>query len=441
MELKKVSHVVIGGGISGLSKALSLQEKKQDYVLLESSSNVGGWLSSYEKDGFILERGPNSFAINDTAHSMVNHLGIEKNLIQASQDAKNRYIMAHRELVKVSPPTLAFSGKVLSLKSRWKLMTEFARKKPPHTDGESVDAFVTRRISKEFSDRLINAVVGGIYAGDPTNLCLASVFPKMKEMEDNYGSLIKAAISKSREKKSPRELVTFDGGLSTLAHAIYDRCKSHILTESPVLNIKKKEDAYWVEYRRNGASTIIQADHVHFTCSAKHTADILDTNYPEISLTLREIEYAPIISINVGYHKDQIPNLHKAFGFLVPKIEKCSFLGCIYKSAIFPHMAPKDHHLLTIMVGGMQNLSVMDNPEESITKAITECQSVLSISGDPVLQESTVIRKAIPQYTLGHQNRVKAFNQFEAKNKGIHFSGNWLRGVAIGDCIANNYSA
>lgn len=436
MEIKQIENVVIGGGISGLTKAFALKQAQKEFVLLEAKEVVGGNISSEKVNGFSIEKGPNSFALNEHSLQLIKTLGLENELQYATADAGNRYIFLKNELVKVGFKNLFFTGKLLSLKSRWKLITEFSRKKE-NIANESISAFVSRRLSKEFLDHLINGIVGGIFAGNPDELCLQSVFPKMYAMEQDFGSLTKAAIRKKSQGK--RQLVSFKNGLQTLPNALYAQCKENVKTQAKVEKIEAYNGAYLLHYIQNGEKNVVECKHIYFTNSAHSTASILQDYNAKIAHKIAAIPYAPLISVNIAFAKKQVKKDIKAFGFLVPKIENAPLLGCIFNSTIFEGKADKEYHLFTLMIGGMLNADVLKNTEQSIANAVNKLKEILAIEGDAHFQRENIYQQSIPQYNIGHQDFLKSITQFEQENKGLHFSANWLKGVAISDCIAHNF--
>ena len=224
---------VIGGGISGLTTAYLLKRKGFDVTVFEASDTVGGNVQTVTRDGYTLEQGPNSLVKSPRFVELVKLLQLEDQVLAADESAKKRYILAGGKLEAMGPKS--FVNGYFSLKTIFGLISEpFVRSKSP--EHESVAEFVSRRIGPEFLDKAIDPFVSGVYAGDPTNLSMRSAFPKLYEMERDYGSLIMATIRRKTDKADadfPRTF-SFRGGLKTLITRLADEVGDGIQVSSPV---------------------------------------------------------------------------------------------------------------------------------------------------------------------------------------------------------------
>src|SRR5688572_1792815 len=193
--MKKIC--IIGGGISGLTTAFLLKRKGFAVTLFEQSEKVGGNIQTIERDGYTIEQGPNSLLKSSRLVDLVKLLKLEDKVIAADEAAKKRYILSDGQLEAMGPKS--FVNGYFSLKTIFSLLGEpFVRSKSP--EGESVAEFVSRRISAEFLDKAVDPFVSGVYAGDPKNLSMRSAFPRLFEMERDFGSLIVGTFRRKTEK-------------------------------------------------------------------------------------------------------------------------------------------------------------------------------------------------------------------------------------------------
>src|SRR6478672_8555383 len=207
--------VVIGGGISGLTTAFLLKRKGVDVTLFEASESVGGNVQTLQKDGFTIEQGPNSLLRSPRLVDLVRMLDLEDKVIAANPAAQKRYILWNGKLQAMGPKS--FVNGYFGPKTWFALAREpFVRSKSP--ERESVAEFVSRRLNSEFLDKAIDPFVSGVYAGDPNDLSMRSAFPKLYEMERDFGSLIMGTVRRKVEKADPNfpRTFSFSGGLKTL---------------------------------------------------------------------------------------------------------------------------------------------------------------------------------------------------------------------------------
>jgi len=305
-------------------------------------------------------------------------------------------------------------------------------------EDESIATFIKRRLNSEILDNLINPMVSGIYAGDPAKLSVRSTFNKLYVMEKEYGSLIRAAIKKRKEKKFKRILTSFTGGLSTFTQSIADQFTDKIWYNTEVISIVGEGDGYKVILSQNNENITLKCRKIISTISAPAAAKVF-TEMAEITkMSLDNIFYAPMLLLYQAYNKKDIPFSTDGFGFLIRQKEKMPFLGAIWSSALFPQTAPPDQLLNTVFVGGTNNTKVIANPEEQSEIAGKSFARVMGATETPVFTHHFLKKDAIPQFHLGYYKLQEAIDVFEQNNSGIYISGNWRGGVAIGDCVSYN---
>ena len=434
--------VVIGGGISGLTCAYRLKQRAADAVLLESSDHAGGLIGSISRDGFLLERGPQSFQGTSALLDLVRELGIESELLEANPSAP-RYVLRGGRLrqIPMSPPALVGSP-LLGLGSRWRIVSEPFRRTSPPGHEESVAEFVRRKFGHEILEYLVSPFVSGVFAGDPERLSLRAAFPTLEEWERQFGSVLRGAM-KSRPpngaKKRAPPLCSFRRGISTLTDALAHDLGASVRTGVRVERLSKVDDraaGFEIHLVENGQNTLIDAAAVILATPAYVSAHLVASMSPQIAHLLSGIPYAPAAVTAAGYYSKQFNEALDGFGFLIPRKEKLRTLGTVWNSSLFPGRAPEGCVLITSFLGGATDPELVQKPEDEIAAiANIENQHILQIIGEPLMSATWKYDKALPQYNLGHGHVIERVREAQAQVPGVFFSGNYLEGPAIGKCV------
>jgi len=465
--LPKLSQiVVIGAGISGLVCAFRLKKIGFSVKLLEAEERAGGKFGTIERNGFVLEGGPQSFMASPPILDLISELDLDAQLLRADPKAP-RYVLKNKKLVQVpmSPPALLKSS-LLSLGSRIKIVLEALGKSAPPEDEESVADFVCRKFGVEVLNQLVAPFVSGIYAGDPDALSLQAAFPALYGWEKKYGSVIRGAMktrkaAKEREKKEEEErqkedsqsekkeddttqptLSSFRGGMKTLTEAMRWKLADDISFSSQVTSIKRvtpdPTSGFEIEVQQGEWRQAIHADAIVVATPAFTAAKMLGAMPMAEGLTIQlsKIPYAPLATVNLGYKRTQLGESLHGFGVLISRQEGFRTLGSVWNSSLFPESVPQDCALLTSFVGGATDPNIADESDEIIRKlAETENQKLFAIRGEPIESQVWRYANALPQYNLGHLEIVKAVHAEVRKIPGVFLAGNYLEGPSIGQCI------
>ncbi len=440
--------VIIGGGISGLTKAYWLSKSGNKVTLLEARDVVGGSMRTIRKSGYLIDLGPNSGL--ETTHyigRMVEELGLKDDFIYANEEGNIRYILKNNELLPLPTGGKAFlKSKLFSAKAKIRLLGEPFVGKSEDGYYQSIAEFVRRRLGSEFLDYAIDPFVSGVYAGDPSKLSVKSAFPKLYRLEEVYGGLIKGMIKGAKERKRRAEeskqsakMFSFANGMQSFPEAIAHYLGDNVITGAAVSEVVKKGEEYSVKYAKEGREFEINADEVISAVPAYVAAGIFRKTDKKLSEHLNSVYYPSVMVLFLGYDKSKIKRPLDGFGFLIPGLEKKKFLGAIWSSVIFPNRAPEGKAGFTLFVGGSKKQDYdWDNPDKIVTEVLPEFEKIMNISGSPELIHYSVWKKAIPQYNLGYIEHEKYFEKFENENKGIYLTANYRKGISVGDCVKNN---
>lgn len=437
---------VVGAGISGLALAYRLQQRLADaeVVVLEQAARPGGTIETATRDGFVVESGPNGFPDNNPATlELAADLGLTDKLVAASEaSSRNRYLLldGRLRLLPNSPGSFLRSD-LLSWVAKLRLLTERFRPRRLSAGDESIDAFARRRVGDEVARTFVDAFVTGILAGDPKLLSAPACFGRLVAWERDHGSVTRglAAARRERQARQPGlarragQMWSFQGGLSTLISALAARLRRPPIQGARVTMLSREGEAWRLD--AEGAEPV-RADAVVLTCPAYRQAEMVADLDRELAEQLAGIAYNRVAVVALGYRREDVPHPLEGFGYLSPQRQRRDVLGVQWCSSIFPDRAPPGTVLLRAMCGGWHRGEMVDWPEERLVSAVrAELAGSLGARAAPVFRHVVRWPRAIPQYHVGHLERVGRVEARLSRHRGLFLGGNAFRGVAINDCV------
>jgi oxygen-dependent protoporphyrinogen oxidase len=443
--------VIIGAGISGLAAAYYLKQAGHNILLLERSACAGGVIQSFEADGFLLERGPNSLRGTHEFLDLVDELKLHDELVTANPKAP-AYIYFHHALHPVPMnPVALITTKLLSTRAKLRLLGEPFIAGRREGGEESLASFVRRRLGDDVLERLVAPFVSGVYAGDPEQLSVQASFARLAEFEATSGSIVKGAIKAARAARAnknkparslrPYRLCSFRSGLQTLPAALARALSESLLTEAHVTHLSQIEHLkFQITFTHNQQSHTVEAARLIIATPSFVAAALLRKLAPELAPLLAEIPYTTIAAVPLAYRVSQVARasdgLGDGFGFLAPRGQGLRTLGSIWNSALFPHRAPDGFVLTNNFIGGETDRAAVELSDDELIQIVhRDLQRVLSLTGEPHPLPITRWSRALPQYNLGHAARVATIEAALAARPGVYLAGNYLHGVALGDLI------
>lgn len=445
------SVAIIGGGITGLTAAFYLQRRGIPVTVYEATDRVGGALQTMQRDGYIAEFGPNTILeTSPKIAQLVKDAGLASRRLDPHPTASARYVVRYkRPIAMPGSPLGMFTSKLFSASAKWAVLREPFR--PPRRDGveESIADFVRRRLCQEFLDHAIDALVAGIYAGNPEKLSVQQAFPRLHALEQNYGSLIRGQIFGARERKRRGEVAkdrapkfSFDHGLQVLPDTLREQIGEAVRMNTAVTKLTRTPEHWTVEFQANG--TLERASHsaVLYAGTAFKLAELGVETEPSLSFApFGEIRYPPVASVVLGFRRDDVEHPCQGFGMLIPKVEGFKILGTIFSSSLFPNRAPVGHLTLTSYIGGERYPELAGKPPDELF-AITceDLRVLLGVKGRPTFQHTGYWPKAIPQYNLGYGRYRDLMTEMETKAPGLFFAGHYRDGISVGDSIVSGIS-
>ena len=446
--MSKTDVVILGGGISGLSSLHFLRRLKPQLTikLFEAKPQLGGIIGTEFSGGYRFERGPNGFLDKEPLTiQLCQELGLNDKLRRVNENAGNRYILRKGRLRKVPMSPLKFlTSDILSIKGRMRVLFEPFVACLQNSGDESVQRFAQRRVGQEAADYLVQPIVSGVYGSTADSLSMQSSFPAIKRMESEYGSLIKAAIAKSKKARAKGKnqqysdnpggkLTSFEGGLSTLISKLDYVYSQQIKTGMTARSVTKSDQSFQITFN-NGH---IEKTHTVVLAMPSYEAARIVTGLSgSLSTSLSSISYVPLAVVCLGYPSHLITRRLNGFGFLVPLKENRKILGSIWTSSIFTDTAPQGRVLFRTMVGGDGNQRLKSLTDAEIIDLVkTDLGEILGITGNPEIKRVFRWVHGIPQYRPGHDAILSSIDRELESLGNIFITGNAYRGVGINDCV------
>ena len=437
--------IVVGGGLSGLAAALGAKRRGASVEVLEAASRPGGTIGTVHRDGALYETGPNS-ALDTTPliDALLDASGSRGERVEASALSATRFIVRKGRLVPLpTSPRAMLATRAFSTSAKLRLAAEPFIARAPAGAEESVAQFVRRRLGVEFLDYAVDPFVAGVYAGDPNRLSLPAAFPRLHALEQRYGSLIRGQIEGARERKRNPETAknaarsfSFRNGMQTLTDALA-RTVGRVTTGVRVERVERDARGTWiVTGRRDSEAIERRARAVIVAVPAAEASALVRGVAPAAAQGLAAIEYAAVASVATVYRREDIADPLAGFGFLVPRREKREILGSLFSSSMFEHRAPPGTVLLTTFVGGLRNPDLPRCSDDEIGAIVgRELRALVGARTDPLWVAITRWPRAIPQYDLGHLERLRGVDEAERALPGLVFCANYRGGISVGDCI------
>jgi oxygen-dependent protoporphyrinogen oxidase len=439
---------IVGGGVAGLALAHALDQRGArargvGALVLERSPCAGGNIRSEVTEGYLLEAGPNGFldSVPETL-DLVRDLGLEGELEVSHDRARRRYIFRRGRLHPLPGGPGAFlASHLLSWPGKLRLALEPLARTRPEGD-ETIHEFASRRIGREAAEVLIEPMVSGVFGGDSRRLSLKACFPAMWQMETNYGGLFRALLAKTWEKRKTKgrapaplgRLTSFRGGMETLVRALARARGDAFRTGTLVRGLTPSGGGYELALEGGG---VVAADAVVLAGGAGESARIVEGLDGDLASLLRGIPSAPLAVVCLGYEETSLPRPLDGFGFLIPRGEGPRILGVLWDSSIYPGRAPAGRVLLRAMMGGAHDEGVLALDDPALLGVVRkDLETTMGLDADPVLVRIFRHPRGIPQYTVGHLDRLARAEARLERHPGIYVAGSAYRGVAINSCVA-----
>ena len=455
--------VVVGAGIAGLATAHRLVELSREgqrpieLQMVEAGRRLGGAIGTERTDGFVIESGPDSFISEKPwALKLCERIGLTPRLVRTREENRRTYVVHNGRLHALPDgflllaPTqfwpLVFT-QLFTWPGKLRMALDLLLPRGPQRRDESLGSFVTRRLGRQALDRVAQPLVGGIYTADAEDLSLAATMPRFLEMERQSRSVIWAMWKAQRRMaagmgEASRRLsgarwslfVSVDDGMQSLIEALAQRLPEGVVRLGSAVHSLRRDPHGWKIL--TGDSDAIEADAVVLATPAHQSARFVADLDPHLADELRGIPYASSATVSLAYGEEQIPHGLDGFGFVVPLVEARSVVACTYSSMKYPGRAPEGYALLRAFVGGAMQQSLFEQDDAAMVESVRrELRALLGITSEPLLTRIHRHPQAMPQYRVGHLDRMARIDAALAKHAGLAVAGNAYRGVGIPDCV------
>ncbi|HBR51406.1 MAG TPA: protoporphyrinogen oxidase [Nitrospira sp.] len=455
--------VIVGGGISGLATAFALQEQAAQAglplrcTILESDPSWGGKIVTHRIGDIVTEAGPDSFLSQKQAGlDLCTKLGLADQLINTNETGKKACVLHRGRLHDLPEGLLSFVPKqlgpflqsgLLSWVGLVRMGLEFAVPPGSPRDDESLAEFLRRRFGVQAYERLLEPLMAGIYAGDAEQMSLRATFPRFFELEQQHGSIMRGMMAAKKSASSsassqPRRtmFVSLKNGLSELVSALTTRLMQQGVelragVQVDALRVRSHELGRWMYDLILQDGSALSAESVVLATPAYVSADLLRPLTPIAGGLLDLIPYASTATIAMAFPRS-LTSAIDGFGFIIPRQEQRHLIAATWTSLKWPHRAPSDQLLVRCYVGGVGREDILQREDQALVATVREeLASICGIKVDPIYTEVNRWWKAMPQYTIGHLDRLVQLDAALSRYPGLVLTGAAYRGVGIPDCI------
>ena len=451
---------IIGGGISGLSAAYGLEERRMrgvpvEYVLFETSPRLGGVLVTDRVQDCLVEAGPDSFLTEKPwAIELCKKIDLGDQLIGSNDSQRKTYILVKNKLV-VMPDGLMFMvptkilptvfSPLFSLRTKMRMAAEWFH--PPRTasEDETVAELVARHYGPEMVDRLADPLLSGVYGGEASQLSVRAVLSRFADMEAKHGSLGRAMLAARKKmgtnpnRTVPALFTSLKDGMQQMVNALVKRLEAKALrTSSPVECVMAENGGFTVSagYASDHFDAVIVAT------PAPAAASLLRMTHEKLATELDGIHYSSSVTVTLGYDENVRRSLPPGFGFLVPRSEGRRMLAATFVHNKFPHRAPENRALVRCFLGGARDQAILNSKEEEILRIVRkELKEISGIAAEPLFARVYKWRSAMAQYEVGHMERLQRIQSHCESLPGLVLAGNAFTGIGVPDCVRSGTQA
>ncbi len=452
---------IVGGGISGLSAAYTIEKKRQSgtpvqYVLFESSPRLGGVLATDRVDGCLVEAGPDSFLTEKPwGADLCSKIGLSDQLIGSNDSERKTYIVAKGKLVEM-PDGLMFMvptkimptvlSPLFSLRTKIRMAAEWFHPRRNAPEDETVAQMVERHYGSEMVEMLADPLLCGIYGGDASQLSVRAVLPRFADLESKHGSLGRGLLQARKKADAAADVparpvfTSLKEGMQQMIDTLVARLDANALnTSSRVQAVIREHDGWTVSagFQSDRFDAVIVA-------TPAHAAAVLLSADGRLSDDLAGIKYSSSVTVTLGYDEKVRRSLPPGFGFLVPRSEGRRMLAATFVHNKFPYRAPDDRALVRCFLGGARDEQIIQMRGEEILRIVRdELRQIIpsALNAEPLFARVYKWKSAMAQYSVGHLERVQRIESRRQNLPGLALAGNGYNGIGVPDCVRSGTEA
>jgi len=437
-----VRAVVVGGGIAGLAAArrLELVAPTAEIMLIESDSVLGGKLRTERVDGFVIEAAPDSFlSRKERGIGLVDELGLGDELIARRPEHHHTFIRRGDDLHPLPEGLTGMIPTNLEALERSELLSPAGKLRfasepdvPPAAGDadESVASFVSRRFGREAYESLVEPLMTGIYGGDGDRLSLRATFPQLRVLELEHGSILRGLSAPPPTELPP--FVSLRDGLGTLVSAVVEAFeRTEQLLGRAAARVSRPAGGFRVEL---ADGEVIEADGIVVATPAYVAAELLADLDPELAAAHAAIPYASSVVVTLAFSRADVTPLD-GYGYLVPRVDGADVLACTWTSQKWDGRAPDESVLVRVYAGRFGGRDLTQDTDDALVALARAEFRLVGGAAEPVLTRVDRWPLGMPQYLLGHPERLVQIDSLVSEHPGLAVAGAAYRGVGIPDCI------
>lgn len=447
---------VIGGGISGLAAAFAIEKLRGqgaavECTIFESGDRFGGVIKTERVDDCVLEAGPDSFLSEKPwAADLCRELGLEGELIGSNDAGRITYMLVKGRLVPIPdglmfmvPTRLApaFFSPLFSWPTKLRILREWFYRPRAEDADSTVAQFVERHYGREMVERIADPLLAGVYGGSADELSVLSVLPRFLEMEKSRGSLGKAMVTSRKRNSAAAQskplFTSLKNGMQQMIDAMLKRIPDASRRLHAEVEAVRAESGKWLVV--SGGRTQ-EFDATIIAVPAYAAVALLGNG--ELASELAGIGYSSSVTAVLGFDQTVRATLPPGFGFLVPRNENRRILAATFVHNKFPHRAAENRAVIRCFLGGTRDEGIAQAPESEIENLVrAELREILGITAQPRFVRLHKWKKAMAQYTPGHNLRLVRIRKLLAESPGLGLAGNAFSGIGVPDCVRSGSEA
>jgi oxygen-dependent protoporphyrinogen oxidase len=450
--------VIVGSGIAGLAAAYFVLEKAKKIGesihlhLLDEKDRVGGCILTEKVNGFVIEGGPDCFLYEKPwALALCEKLGLGDRILNTNEN-RRIFILSNGKLHELPEGfmlmvptsfTPFIKSSLISWSGKIRMAMDLFIPKKKSDEEESLADFVRRRLGEEALEKIAEPLVAGIHAGTPETMGLGSTFPRFIQMEKEYGSLIRGMLARRKmalqwqKRGGPKRtmFLSLKDGLGEWVDSLREKIgKERIGLKKKVVGLRRTEERDYDIQLSDGTS--LETDSIILATPSFITAKIVEEMDSKLSEILLTIPYVSSATVSLAYHRSQIHHPMDAFGFIIPRSEKRKIMASTWTSVKFNYRAPEDYVLLRVFAGGVNNEQLVDLDDDEMLRMIQEeLKDIMDVEGDPILTRIYRWEKSMPQYLVGHLEKVARIEERTNLQPGLFLTGCAYKGIGISDSV------
>ena len=443
---------IVGGGIAGLAAAFFLKDSGAVVTVLEGSPRLGGKLAVSDVAGIAVDEGAEALlARRPEGTDLIGAVGLGSQLVQPGTTAAGIWTrgqlhpLPRRQFMGVPADLDELArSEILSAAGLARARADANLPATARTGDVSVASYVGARLGQELVDRLVDPLLGGVYAGRSDQLSFEATLPALTQAAQSHGSLAAAARSlrpdpgPAAARTTAPVFTTLAGGLGTLPAAVAARSGAQVRTRAMTRELARTASGWWLTIGSARAPELLAADAVILALPARPASRLLAAASPAAASALGEIGYASMAVVTLAYPQAAFPSLPQGSGYLVPAVDGHAVKAVTFSSVKWPHLQTEGQLVLVrCSVGRVGEEAWLQRDDaELAAMAAADLAAATGVAGSPVASRVSRWGGGLPQYTVGHLDRVARIRASVAAQPGLAVCGAAYDGIGIPACIA-----